>query len=218
MKTFLLSLCLGLTLLVGTPAYAQDSAEEAQGKRGIKVQVDLDDDASSSDEQITALLDKVRKFTGDDIADELEIELKGMTPEEKKELVDGLEDGIRIDAGGLDGEEVVVAIVAIVFVFGMPIFILLLVFIFGFIKRRQKLNVMKAYLDSGKDVPDQVIAEFLGEEVNNFRSGIKLIAIGLGIIVAFAINDSNAAGFGFIPLFIGVARLVYWKFDKKSEV
>jgi len=218
MKTFLLSLCLGLTLLVGTPAYAQDSAEEAQGKRGIKVQVDLDDDASSSDEQITALLDKVRKFTGDDIADELEIELKGMTPEEKKELVDGLEDGIRIDAGGLDGEEVVVAIVAIVFVFGMPIFILLLVFIFGFIKRRQKLNVMKAYLDSGKDVPDQVIAEFSGEEVNNFRSGIKLIAIGLGIIVAFTINDSNAAGFGFIPLFIGVARLVYWKFDKKSEV
>lgn len=227
MKTLLFYFTLSLGLLVQGPTFAQqsDSADTVSDQQivadedGVRINFSIGDDeesekAASPDEQIERAVESIRKLAGDEVGDELALELSGLTPEEKKKLVEEFSHSFNFD--GMGAGEVAVAIVAIVFSLGMPIIILFMVLIFAHRKRRQKMDVMKAYLDSDREVPTQVLAEFSGEDTNNFRSGVKLVAIGLGVILALYFSgNAEAAAFGLIPLFIGGARLLFWKYDNR---
>jgi len=221
MKTVLFYLTLSLGLLMQGHALAQEAGSPDliadQDDVSVKFDIGVDGDEASPDQKIDKAVETIRKLAGDEIGDELALELNGLSPEEKKKLIAEFKDGFDFD--GIGAGEVSVAIVAIVFSLGMPIIILFMVLIFGHRKRRQKMDVMKAYLDSGREVPAQVLAEFNGEEANNFRSGVKLVAIGLGVILALGLSgNSEVAPFGLIPLFIGGARLLFWKYDNRDDV
>lgn len=226
MKTLLFYFALSMTMFVQGQTFAQQSGsaepvsdqQTIADKSDIRIKFDIGDEeeVASPEQKIERAVETIRKLAGDEVGDKLALELDGLTQEEKKELVAEFSNSLSFS--GIGGGEAAVAIVAIVFSLGMPIIILLMVLIFAHRKRRQKMDVVKAYLDSDREAPAQVLAEFTGEDTNNFRSGVKLVAIGLGVILALYFSgNGEAAAFGLIPLFIGGARLLFWKYDNRVD-
>lgn len=196
--------------------------QETQEDDGFSVSVSIGDDDQSADEKLDRLARKLKVVLGEEASEELRLELDGMSKQKKKEIIDKMSEGFVIDSDDMDdlsGLESLVALTAVILIFGMPVFILLLVLWFGSRKRRQKMELVRTYLDAGKDVPEQVLAEFSGAASNSLRGGVTPLSIGLGMIcAAFLIGDATPlAALGLIPLFIGIARLIYWRFDEKPE-
>ena len=78
------------------------------------------------------------------------------------------------------------------------------------------MNIIQVYLDAGKDVPPELLRTF-DSGSNSFRSGVMLSGAGLGFLAAFnAANESSIGALGLIPLFIGVAKLLYWFFEERK--
>jgi len=78
------------------------------------------------------------------------------------------------------------------------------------------MDLVQAYLDAGKEVPPQVLNTF-GNGGGSLRSGLMLTAIGIGIVAAFnAANNSSVGALGLIPMFIGLAKLLYWFFEERK--
>ena len=239
MKQFLLTLSLVLAgamlnMAVADPAFAQeqpdvevnvedsDVEDNPDGEEGLRISLNIGDDDDSVDEKLKHAASKLGKVFGQEFGDEMEVHLDGLSDEEKQEVVNGLSNGFTLGADGSSDFSLghaLIPLTAIVMVFGLPVFILLLVLMFGHRKRRQKMDLIKTYLDAGKDVPEQILREFSGAGDNSLKRGVTPVAVGLGMIVAsFILEDSTElAAFGLIPLFIGLARLVYWKYETKTE-
>lgn len=230
MKNLYVTVGLVLAFMSVGHIWAQDvSSEENDTNRGatvqikkgkedghIKVDVSVDDDNLSDQEALDKIANVVRKVAGDEVADDIIIEVKGMTKEEKAEMAEAIREGIKFNVPDIPKGAVAVAITGIVFLLLSPLLILIAVFIYGARKRRQKMEIIQVYLDSGKDVPPQVLNTF-DNSGGSFRSGLMYTAVGLGIIAAFnAGNDSSTGALGLIPLFIGIAKLVYWMVEERK--
>ena len=154
--------------------------------------------------------------------------LENLTPEQRQRLEDKMGLGeIDGDVNALDfrrrfttdhetsAGEVLVATVAIVFTLGMPILILSLVLLFAHRRRKQKMELVKTYIDANQTVPEHVLAEFDNPASSHLSSGVKWVGIGLGVALTIAILADNYSlvALGLIPLFIGLGRLVLWKLE-----
>jgi hypothetical protein len=208
------------TIAIGVGVTDSDEAGATEGEDGINISIDLGDDNNSAEEKLKNAITKLSKVIGKDISREIAIELEGMSEDEKEEIVLAMSNGFKFDShgsGGISVREFLIAFTAIVMIFGMPVFILLLVLMFGARKRRQKMELVSTYLDAGKDVPDEVLSEFSGGGNNGLKRGVTPLAIGAGMIAAaFILDENELAAFGLIPLFMGIARLVYWKYETKA--
>ena len=182
----------------------------------IKLDIDFDDDYAINEESIDTIGSVIRKVAGDEVADEVVIELKGLSDEEKKQLSKSLREGLPFDGEKVPGWVGAVAILAVILIFGSPIIVLIAVFFFMGRKRKQKMNIIQVYLDAGKDVPPELIRTFESGG-GSFKSGVLLAGAGLGIVAAFnAANEPSVAALGLIPLFIGIAKLLYWFFEERK--
>ena len=58
-----------------------------------------------------------------------------------------------------------------------------------------------------------------GGSASSLKSGLTLTAVGIGIVAALGANGAEeAAGFGLIPMFLGIARLIFWFLvERKTE-
>ena len=183
--------------------------------RSIKVDVDIDGD-DVNDESIKKISDLVRGIAGDEVANEVIVELDGLSEDEKAQLAESIKKGIKFDTDQIPDWLGAVVILAVVLIFGSPILILITVFFFMARKRKQKMNVIQVYLDAGKDVPPELLRTF-DNSVSSFRSGIMFAGAGLGIMAAFySANNDSVGALGLIPLFIGVAKLLYWFFEERK--
>lgn len=230
----ILSLLAGMVTM--SPVYAQEQDKDAiklevsdtviedsgAERDGLSVSINIGDDESSADEKLRNAANKLSKVFGEEFGQEMQLELDGMSERDKQKVVKALSTGFSIDSGDSNGMSIsqsVIAFTAIVLSLGMPIIIVLLVLIFAYRKRRQKMDLVRTYLDAGKDVPEDVLAEFSSGGTNSLKSGITPLAIGAGMIAASFILDGATplAAIGLIPLFIGLARLAYWKFESKEQ-
>lgn len=197
--------------------FVAGAAVEESPEKPSSINIDVNFDEDSSDEKsIKKISELVRKIAGDKVADEVIVELDGLSEAEKAELAESLKKGIKFDTEQLPGWLGVVAILAVALIFGSPILILITVFFFMARKRKQKMNVIQVYLDAGKDVPTELLRTF-DNSVDSFRSGIMFAGAGLGIMAAFySANNDSVGALGLIPLFIGVAKLIYWFFEERK--
>ncbi|MBN1379358.1 MAG: hypothetical protein JXA04_08985 [Gammaproteobacteria bacterium] len=125
-------------------------------------------------------------------------------------------------------EDVIVPLAGILFaavVCLIPVFIVALVLIFKHRRRRQHLELISKFVENGQEVPrelliDDVDADVSGDNANvNMRRGIALMGIGVGLLIALGILVGwNVGALGFIPFFIGLARVIIWKLDSKTTV
>ena len=245
MKNKLLSLSLVLSLLLAAPAYAQENEETAQetsveqvatgsvekpseentaveekddDHKGLRVQLDMDDDLTT-DEKFEIATTAISKALGEDFSEELQLEIDGLTDEQKADFISSLEDGFVIDmtSDDIPLAALFIAVPAVILFLGMPIFIVLLVLWFGHKKRRQKMELVNVYLEANKEVPPQVLTSFDVGAASSLRRGLMLTALGVGIVAAFsAFGDADIGALGLIPLFVGVARLIYWYVEERK--
>lgn len=183
---------------------------------GLKIDLSFKDDEIDDEESIEKLTAVVRKLAGDEVANEVVIELNGLSESEKAEVAEAIRDGLSFKSDDIPGWVGVVAIVAVVLFFSVLVILPIAFFIYGSRKRRQKMNLIQVYLDSGRDVPPQVLNSF-GSGVGSFRSGLMLTGAGFGIVAAFnAAGEPSIGALGLIPLFIGIAKLLYWMFEERK--
>ncbi len=208
---------------VSEPVISTEEADESDSSRGVTFDISFDEDdgvkadvQSIDQESIDQIGDLLEKFAGKDVAKEVVVELEGLSKEEKKELAKAIKQGFDFKREDIPGWVGAVAILGVILIFGFPILVLIAVFIYLGRKRRQKMAIIQVYLDAGKDVPVELLRTFDGNG-NSFKSGIMLTGTGLGIAAAFnAAGDTTIGALGLIPLFIGVAKLLFWYFEERK--
>ncbi len=200
---------------VETPATttAETAGTDAKGNINIDINLDDLDDLDENDaEKIGEIVNLVSKYNTE-LAQELKVELDGLSQEEKAAIVDKLEDGFDVD--DIPSGAILIPIVAIIAVFGLPVFLLIVLVTSGHRKRKQKMELVNLYLANDKELPEHVINAFdTGGAANSLRSGLVLTGVGLGLVAAF--NESDVGNFGLIPLFLGIARLIYWYLEERK--
>ncbi len=116
------------------------------------------------------------------------------------------------------GEEVLVPIVAITFIFGMPVFIVLIVFIFKFKERKAKYVLAEAALKAGKDVPPGLFNNN-HEPSNTMAKGITntFLGLGLGIFLWALTGEFGLGCIGFMITLIGIGQIIIHKTSRSSR-
>ena len=198
------------------------------GQLEISVEADVDSGASSyADRQ--ELGQRIRATVLSAVAEAVEDNPK-ISDEDKEAIAEALEEAeeelgdlselgdLQIDIGGDMGVgEGVIAIVAIVMIFGMPIMVVVAVLYAGHRKRRVASELASKFLDSGQPVPPEVWQGLAGDTTprSNLHKGMMMLGIGAGVFLAFWFMGADDAAFlALIPLFIGIAQLLIWKLEK----
>ncbi|WP_445356093.1 DUF6249 domain-containing protein [Microbulbifer sp. EKSA008] len=112
----------------------------------------------------------------------------------------------------------VIPVVALLCIFGMPVFIVWLVTRSSYRKKQLVMSNINQMVADGRDVPPELIDLLDEREPNSSNDrGITLIAIGAAVFLCLsALTSVGVGSLGLIPLFIGVARYVNWKLDNKQ--
>ena len=225
-----LTLAALLAWSAAAPSFAQEATDAVDTE--VVEQVDL---SESNKQELDRLFDRVGNvggIIGEKIKAELEREFDELSEEEKARLNEKLIeanqklsekdfDSINVS---LDDEEFsawkgIVAIMAIIMIFGMPLFIVLLVLYFSYRKRRQRLETIQSFVNAGQDVPKELLDDSAVSTANPLRSGLNLVAVGSAIVLAFLfIGAEPVAALGLIPLFLGISRLIYYYTEPKPEI
>ena len=224
-----------VTVTAGESAGSNSVGQEIDiGKRRIVIDIDTNE-ARDAEDEIREAISTVRELLGDEIGTELETEIGNLSDDERDKvrlklkkvfgdngLTVGGKDGIHFgdSGGGIGFSEFLIAMTAIVFTLGLPVIILVLVLVFSNRKRKQKMAVISSYLEADQPVPEFVMAEFGGNSAatSSFRSGLTFLFVGIAIFIFLGIQEGlGAAALGLIPIGIGIARLVSWKYDTDQK-
>lgn len=116
--------------------------------------------------------------------------------------------------------ESLIPLIAIIFVFGMPVLIVMAVLRFR-ARRQQSVHDMVLKLaDKGQPIPPELFLEPGRKPRSAVATGLSLVGAGIGLMGFFWFADAEEAmGLGFIPLMIGLGQLLAWKIeqDRKPE-
>jgi hypothetical protein len=179
--------------------------------------------------KVFSIISDIIDAANDDISEEEKVEIKSEIKEAIQEIKDASNEGndhniiIGSDDDSIFDDELtlleaLIPLTAIVVVFGTPIMIVGAVLFASYRKKRLMHDTINQYVSSGKDIPEEVL-QGLQKQVtpkSNLHKGVVMGGIGLGIFLCFTIIGSmEAAAFGLIPLFVGLAQLLIWKLENK---
>lgn len=232
MKKLIVSIAFAAFSLGFPLVIAQAAAQETDSS--IEINTTESEPSSSVDVEIQGLdadqEDRVReaveglgKVFGDQVKAEIEVELRDLSDEERRKLGHKLDnmfggDHISFDTGGLGFAEAIVAITAICLTLGLPVIILLVVFIFAQKKRRQMMELAGLYVKADQPVPPHVMSEFgTGmSAAKRLRTGLQFVLVGIALLAILGTIGDEAAVFALIPIAIGLARIIYWRYESKN--
>lgn len=186
----------------------------------IKMSVDFSSELDA-EERIEEVTDLIAEFNAE-VGQELKSELSSLSDEDKEKLVEELSKGFRFspDVEQMPIGVVLIAVPAVVLIFGMPLFLLLALLGAGHRKRKQKMELVDLYIKNERDIPEHVVSALdNGGSASSLKSGLTLTAVGVGFVVALnVVGASVVAGFALIPMFLGIARLIFWFLvERKNE-
>ena len=108
-------------------------------------------------------------------------------------------------------------IVAIVF--ACPVMIVAVILIYRYRRNQLLHKTLASMIDKGVPIPPELLrpeTPAQKEPRNDLRGGLVLVGVGLGLIFFFLAMHNQVWGVGFIPLLIGVGRLIAWKLAPKN--
>ena len=188
-------------------------------KDGLTITIDMKD-AEEAEKEIEHAVKVLKKVLGEEIGGELESELEALDDDERDELRELFRERVFSKGSGMGGGEFVIALVAICLTLGLPIIILVAVLFFGHRKRKQKMELISAYLAANQPVPEFVMTEFGGNTKGGagLRSALTLTLVGAALCIFFlVVGAKEAAALGLIPIGIGIARLASLKYEQNAE-
>ncbi len=113
--------------------------------------------------------------------------------------------------GGEVGENLI-PIIAIIMIFGMPVFIVLIICLFRYNNQRARYRVVEKALESGRELPEDFFAK--EKIVTDLRTkGIKNTFLGLGLgIFLWALTGTFGLGcIGFMIMLIGIGEIIIYQ-------
>jgi hypothetical protein len=116
----------------------------------------------------------------------------------------------------MEGFELLIPLFGIVFAFGTPIVLVGLILRYRMMRSRLLHQTILSMVEKGMPVP----AELLNppkKRNSDLRTGIVLIAAGLGLTIFFATTTGHGAwGMGIIPLLLGIGFVIAWKIESRN--
>jgi hypothetical protein len=130
---------------------------------------------------------------------------------------------IHIDSKDLEdiGPLAAIPIVGIIFgtlsLFGAPVFIVLVIMFFSYLKQRSLHRTVRAMVERGQEVPAALFAPPpVVKARSDMRRGVILIMVGIALMLFFAaVNDWEGGSWtlGLIPFLIGAGYLTVWRLE-----
>ena len=119
-----------------------------------------------------------------------------------------------------------IPIFGIVGVFGMPVFIVLIVFYFEKRNKEQFHTTLQKLIESGQELSPDLLQSIPGYKVdkngdkNDIRSGTITAAVGIGIALFghIGIEEEALVGIGLLVFSIGLGILVYGIYNRNKKV
>lgn len=194
----------------------QTDVSSAETNPGDKLENQVIISLSGDDETVGGVLKIISTLT--------ETEWDDLTQDEKEQIQSALneiEEGIEIDVATKTGFfYAILAIMAVSFTLGLPVIVIAIILYYKHRKRRQRDAVIEKFINSGKDVPAELLASwelYPDESDSRLHQGIKLIAVSLGLYLFLHFSvGTDVALIATVPLFLGIARLIIWKISEKS--
>jgi len=104
-------------------------------------------------------------------------------------------------------------------VFACPVAIIGVILFYRHRRNQALHKTLAAMIDKGVPIPPELLRPETPPEKpprDDLRGGLVLVGVGLGLILFLLAMHNHAWGVGFIPLLIGVGRLIAWKLAKKN--
>lgn len=119
---------------------------------------------------------------------------------------------------GSKTSETVIAVTAIVFVFGLPLLIIFVVFFFRYKNRKAKYRLAEQALASGQQLPENFFKEAAATDIRS--KGINNIFVGIGLFIfLWAITGEFGLGcIGLLVMFTGFGQLVIFYYNPQIQI
>ena len=126
--------------------------------------------------------------------------------------------------------ELLIPIFGIVGVFGMPVFIILIVFYFDKRNKEQFHSTLQKLIESGQELSPELLQSIPGYKKgngkrNDIRTGTITTAVGIGIVLfgqakqfQVGVSEAPLVGIGLLVLSIGLGILAYGIYNKHKKV
>ena len=122
-------------------------------------------------------------------------------------------------------EELLIPLFAIVGVFGMPVFIVLIVLYFDKRNKEQFHSTLQKLIESGQELSPELLQSIPvykkgNGERNDIRTGTITTGVGIGIALfgQFGAAETELVGIGLLVLSIGLAFIAYGIYNKDKKV
>ena len=111
---------------------------------------------------------------------------------------------------GDDAPETIIALTAIVFVFGLPALLLFIIFYFRYKNRKAKYRLAEQALAAGQQLPPEFFNE--GKDKDLRSRGIKNIFLGIGLFIfLWALTEEFGLGcIGLLVMFTGFGQAIIY--------
>ena len=112
--------------------------------------------------------------------------------------------------GNAVGGGILVAIISIIAIFGMPVFIIFVVFFFRYKNRKARYRLAEQAIAAGQPLPENLFKEADSTDIRS--KGIKNVFVGIGLFIfLWAITEEFGLGcIGLLVMFTGFGQLVIY--------
>ena len=121
--------------------------------------------------------------------------------------------------------DALVPLFAVVAIFGMPVFIILIIFYFDKRNKEQFHSTLQKLIESGQELSPELLQSIPGYkkengERNDIRTGTITAAVGIGIALfgQFGVSETPLVGIGLLVFSIGLGILAYGIYNKHKKV
>lgn len=214
MKNFLLALMVVLTTC--TLAIAQNNTTVVQDSVGnVKISVKKSNKANANNTAVTV----VGVDTTDADSTDIDADSSSVRHGSASFSINTDDDDFPFNKmGDAISGGILVSIIAIIAVFGLPVFILFVVFFFRYKNRKARYRLAEQALAAGQPLPEDFIRE--NRTVDQCSQGIKNTFTGIGLFIfLWAITGEFGIGtIGLLVAFMGVGQWIIGNKQKqKSE-
>jgi len=203
MKQFMIAFMMMLAMSISMMGQASPKKATLTKNPAANVTLTVQTTSSDSDSIASDSLTSLKSLAQDDNSDNgelksLKAELKGFPFE---------------DSAGL-----VVPVIAILAVFGMPVFIILIVFVFRHKNKQAQYRLAEKALENGKDIPEGLFKE-IEKPTNIYAKGVKnaFLGLGLGIFLWALTGEFGLGCIGFMIMLMGIGQIVIHYTQKPSD-
>lgn len=114
-------------------------------------------------------------------------------------------------------EDIIIPVIAIGSPFVAAVLLVFFILWYKEKERKGRYALLEKAIDSGREIPADFFKEPKKEPVSTLQSALVLIAAGLGLVIFLSswrdLKMFSAAGF--IPMFIGIGKLIAWFIESK---